>query len=63
RERAPAAAAAAGREDGEHGLARAPWEAESLDGATPTAPARERAERGGASDSFRHGGASDAFKR
>ena len=62
-ELAPAAAAAAGREDREHGLASEPWEAESLDGATPTAPARARAERGGASDSFRPGGASDAFKR
>ena len=62
-ELAPAAAAAAGQEDREDGLASEPWEAESLDGATPTAPARARAERGGASDSFRPGGASDAFKR
>jgi hypothetical protein len=62
-ELAPAAAAAAGREDREHGLASEPWEAESLDGATPGAPARAQAERGGASDSFRPGGASDAFKR
>jgi hypothetical protein len=65
-ELAPAAAALAEREDREQGLASEPWEAESLDGAAPTAPAapaRARAAQGGASDAFRPGGASDSFKR
>ncbi len=66
-ELAPAAAAAAGR----RGPRARPRERavgggvsrRSDSGATPGAPARARAERGGASDSFRPGGASDAFKR
>jgi hypothetical protein len=64
-ELAPAAAALAEREDREQGLASEPWEAESLDGASPSpsAPAREQAARGGASDAFRPGGASDTFRR
>lgn len=58
----PSAAEAAGLAESETGVARAPWEAESIDGAAaPADPGKAR--RGGASDAFRPGGASDTFRR
>ena len=58
----PSAAEAAGLAESETGVARAPWEAESIDGASaPADPGKAR--RGGASDAFRPGGASDTFRR
>lgn len=62
----PSAAEAAGLAEAETGVARAPWEAESIDGAAaPADPGKAR--RGGASDAFRPGGrpggASDTFRR
>jgi hypothetical protein len=58
----PSAAEAAGLAESETGVARAPWDAESIDGAaSPDGPGKAR--RGGASDAFRPGGASDTFRR
>jgi hypothetical protein len=62
RELPPSAAEAAGLAETETGMARGPWEAESIDGAAaPGEPGKGR--RGGASDVFRPGGASDTFRR
>ena len=64
RELPPAAAAAAGIAEKETGVAHAPWDAGSVDGAAEPGPGEtERAARGGASDVFRPGGASDTFRR
>jgi hypothetical protein len=64
RELPPAAAAAAGIAEQERGVAHAPWDAASVDGAAEPGPGEtERATRGGASDAFRPGGASDTFRR
>jgi hypothetical protein len=58
----PSAAEAAGLKETEAGLSRAPWEAESVDGAVAPGASGKSA-RGGASDVFRPGGASDTFRR
>jgi hypothetical protein len=64
RELPPAAAAAAGIAEQERGVAHAPWDAASVDGAAEPGPGEtERPARGGASDVFRPGGASDTFRR
>ena len=64
RELPPAAAAAAGIAEQETGVAHAPWDAASVDGAAEPGPREtERPARGGASDVFRPGGASDTFRR
>jgi hypothetical protein len=60
RELPPSAAEAAGLAARETGMAGAPWEAESVDGAAPGESGKRG--RGGASDVFRPGGASDAFR-
>lgn len=64
RELPPSAAAAAGIAEQETGVAHAPWDAASVDGAAEPGPGEtERAARGGASDAFRPGGASDTYRR
>jgi hypothetical protein len=64
RELPPAVAAAAGIAEQERGVAHAPWDAASVDGAAEPGPGEtERAARGGASDVFRPGGASDTYRR
>jgi hypothetical protein len=61
RELPASAAEAAGLAERETGMAQAPWEAESVDGASAPGESGKRG-RGGASDAFRPGGASDAFR-
>lgn len=61
RELPPSAAEAAGLAERETGMAKAAWEAESVDGAAAPGESGKRG-RGGASDAFRPGGASDAFR-
>ena len=64
RELPPSAAAAAGIAEQETGVAHAPWDAASVDGAAEPGPGEtERVARGGASDAFRPGGASDTYRR
>ena len=61
RELPASAAEAAGLAERETGRALAPWEAESVDGASAPGESGKRG-RGGASDAFRPAGASDAFR-